>query len=430
MNLRSLVGFALCATLLTSLSSCSKGDSKRSIDTDLIRGDAKSTTSQKAEQLAKAAEQLLSVQGFAYADEVADLALQVDSSNVRAQFIKAVLAPIIVHEGMAQRLKPLAAKDAETNEKYNQARAELDAKVPNSTLKEFAKNGAEDIKDEKDIQNYLDAVADSFKALRNFAKKNKNAELTVMTADIFKDVMADRYNKTCDVTKKGSEYKLNCPVPVEALEVKLNRADFEALQMAAAGYELTVSLYNSYNLTGSVEKALSLKGQTDIDAKAVIEDLLKNNEFATLRAGNGLARIKDMGNEAITGLRWIAQNQKTLCAAGEVNAKNRPGMLFFKGLCDGRTEAESLKGLAETEEGLNTNKTFKTNVANKKGKLYTTYARTSALTNSPVADLRSIVPTSYDKCGNALTIQDQSVSGLIATQDANTILAHLADCNK
>jgi len=38
--------------------------------------------------------------GFAYASDVADLSLQTDSSNVRAQFVKAALAPILVHKGI------------------------------------------------------------------------------------------------------------------------------------------------------------------------------------------------------------------------------------------------------------------------------------------------------------------------------------------
>lgn len=429
MNFRNLTGLVLSTTLLIALTSCSRGDDKRSITPNEILANAKSTQSQKAEQLAKAAEQLLSMQGFAYADEVADLALQTDSSNVRAQFVKAILGPIMVQEGMAQRLKPLAAKEAKTNEKYNEALTELETKMPNSTLKTFAKNGAEDIRDEKDVQNYLDKLADSFKALREFAKKNKNAELTVMTTDMFKDSIAERYDKDCGVTKSGDEYKFRCSLPVDALEVKMNRADFETIQMAAAGLELYASVGNSYNLTGAADKAVSLKDQSKIDAKAVIEDMLKNKEFATLRTGNGLARIKNMGHEAVAGLRWIAQNQKTLCPQGEGNAQNRPGMLFFRGLCDQRTEAESLKGLAETEEGLN-GKTYEVNIRNNKNNIYKTHTRLAALSTSPIADLRSIVPTSYDKCGHALTIANQSLSGLIATQDANNILAHLADCNK
>jgi len=161
--------------------------------------------------------------------------------------------------------------------------------------------------------------------------------------------------------------------------------------------------------------------------KAVIQSMLTNPEFATLRAGNGLARMKEMGHEAITGLRWIAQNQNTLCSRGYTHPKNRVGMLVNKGLCNERTEAESLKGLAQVEDALK-GKTDQLQVRNNSGQIYTASVRTVALSTSPMADLRSLVPTSYDQCGNALTIADQTVSGLLATQDANNILAHLADC--
>jgi hypothetical protein len=430
MNFRHLTGLAVSATLLMTLTSCNKKNNSRDINVKDIQANTKTTSSQKAEELAKASEQLMTFQGFAYADDVAHLALQLDSSNVRAQFVKAMLGPIMVNEGLAQRVKPLAAQDPESLEGYNKSMDNLDQKTPNSTYKSFLKNGAEDIRDEKDVQKHLDALADSFKALRDFAKNNKNAELTVMTTDSMFKAMQQRYGSACQIvqTEPGLYKAVNCPDQT-ALEVKLNRADFEALQMGAAGMELYVSLANSYKLTGTLEKALSLKGQNEIDAKAVIESMLENKEFATLRAGNGFVRMLEMGHEAVTGLRWIAQNQKTLCSMGKSNPKNRIGMLFNEGLCDQRTEAESLKGLAEAEEGLN-GKASQATAMNKYGQIYKFNTRAVALTNSPIKDLRSILPTSFDKCGNALTVADPSLSGLITTQDANNILAHLADCDQ
>jgi hypothetical protein len=428
MNFSRLTGLAICASLLMSLASCSSNSDSKDIDAMKIKTNSNLSPSQKAEQLAKAAEQLMTYQGFAYANDVADMALQQDSANVRAQFVKAILGPIMVNEGIAKRVKPMASKDVDALANYNKAMADLENKTPNSTYKSFLKNGDEDIRDEKDVQNYIDSLADSFKAIRQFAKNNKNSELTVMSSDSMYQAMQIRYEKSCDITLVSpGKYTANCPT-VTALEVKLNRADFEALQMAASGYEIAVSLYNSYNLTGALDKALSLKGQKTIDSKAVIESLLQNKEFATLRAGNGMSRLKNMGNDAISGMRWVIQNQSTLCALGKNNSKNRIGMLFNEGLC-AENKAETQKSLAQAEEVLS-GKTYQASISIRGGSAYETTVKPSALLDSPIADLRTVAPISYDKCGNVTSIQDVTLSGLLVNGDANTILTQQSNCTK
>jgi hypothetical protein len=429
MNFRQLSGLVICAAVLVNLSSCTKSNDDKTVDAGKIQQNANLTSAQKAEQLAKAAEQLVSFQGFAYADEVADLALQNDSSNLRAQFIKAMLGPVMVNQGLAARLKPLVSKDAEALDKYNEGLADLEKDMPNSTVKTFIKNGSADIKDEKDVQDYINSIADSFKAIRIFAKNNKNSELTVMVTDALYKTMFERYKQSCEIVEISKyQYKTNCPTHTNMLEVKLNRADFEAIQMSASGYELAMSLYNSYNLTGSIDKALSLKDQKNVDGKTVIDELLQNKEFATLRAGNGFSRIKEMGLDAVSGMRWVIQNQETLCALGRSNSKNRVGMLFSEGLCS-TNEKQAQKDLTTAEEALN-GKLYTKELEMRDQSKYNFVIKPVALLDSPIADLRSVAPVSYDKCGNVAAIQDATVSGILVNGDANIILSKQSDCTK
>ena len=166
----------ICSALLLSLTACtgSKKSNVTTIDAASIVASTNLTKEQKADKLAKAAEQLLTAQGFSYANDVADLALEVDSANLRAQFVKALLGPIMVQKGIYKRVKPLADLDQSASEQYAQVVAKFDVQVPNSTVKEFMFDGQEDIKNEADIQNYIDAFANSFKVIREFAKANKN----------------------------------------------------------------------------------------------------------------------------------------------------------------------------------------------------------------------------------------------------------------
>lgn len=441
--LKSFIGLTLVATL-SSCNSATNDKNSNIIDASSIAADATLTQEQKSEKLAKAAEQLLTAQGFAYANEIADLSLQMDASNTRAQFVKAVLAPIMAHKGIYKRVKPLADLDAEASVKYAEELAKFEETTPNSTIKEFLLDGQADIKNETDIQNYLDTMSDSFKAIREFAKNNKNTELTFMASDSLFQAMSNRYEKSCEVNHLGNyKYELNCPDVKNLMEIRFNRADFEAIQHVAAGYELYFSLANSYNLTGSVDKALALKG-TEEDAQKVIEDLLKNKDFATLREGNGFKKVKSMGLDAIAGARWVMKNQNTLCPMGKEHPRNRVGMLLNNGLCAEKSNAaEDSKNLSLASDVL-MGKVIENAILGgsqsyefidgrwelvvKEG--YKTSLKPVAIFESPISDLRNVLPQTYDKCGNVTSIKDSTLAGVFVKGDFNTYLSKSAECKK
>jgi len=412
---------------MLSLAACTDGNKKSEVSTinaASIVSNASLTKEQKADKLAKAAEQLLTAQGFAFADEVADLSLQADSTNLRAQFVKVILGPIMVQKGIYKRVKPLADLDQNASDQYAKEIAIFDNQVPNSTVKEFLFDGQEDIKNESDIQNYFDALSDSFKAIREFSKSNKNSELKVMTSDAFYQNMLSRHADSCDVRRVGYyEYETNCPDVREMLEVSLNRADFEALQHMAAGLELYFSMINSYNLSGSIDKAISSKGQEE-DSRKILEDLLKNKDFATIRVGNGFQKLKSMGLDYIAAARWVMQMQNKLCPLGESNPKNRIGMLLNNGICTNKANAvEESVNLSKVLDVLNgkilENVEFDREESWEYNSITNTWVDTSkpgyftnvkpmAIFDSPVTDLRSLAPTSYDKCGQVTAIKCKS----------------------
>jgi hypothetical protein len=452
MNIKNVLKSVISATLLATLASCSNGANKSgltSIDALSIASDATLTKEQKAEKLAKASEQLLTAQGFAYASDVADLSLQTDSANIRAQFIKAILAPIMAHKGIYKRVKPLSDLDVKATEEYAKSLAKFEEETPNSTVKEFLLDGQADIKTESDIQAYLDSISDSFKAIREFAKNNKNSELTFTASDSLYQAMMNRSQKACEVRQTGNyQYETNCPDIKNVMEIGLNRADFEAIQQMASGNELYFALVNSYNLTGAIDKALSSQGKTE-DTQKVIEDLLKNKEFATLRGGNGFQKVKSMGLDAIAGARWIMKNKNTLCPMGATHPKNRVGMLLNNGLCVEKSNAaEDSKSLSLASDVLMgkvmenveigrqeswkyvgtawPNGEYKKIV--KEG--YITSVKPVAIFESPIADLRNILPQTYDKCGKATSFKDSSLAGVFVKNDLNALLLKTAECDK
>jgi hypothetical protein len=394
-----------------------------SINAAAIISDKSAPPPVKAQRLADASEQLLSVQGFDYANEVADLALEQDPSNVKAQFVKAILGPIMAQKGIVARVAPLAALDPNGQDQYTEALAQIDAK-PNSTLKTFALDGQPDIKNEADVQAHLDAVSNAFGAIRRFAKDNKAASITMNGTDILFQALYQRHLGLCTVTYKETyNYTYSCPSEVAMLQTTIDRGDLEVIQQYAAGMELYLSLYNSYNLTGAItvgQAEATKKGQV-LNPKDLMDQLLATPNFGTLRANSGFVKIKSLGADAITGLRWVMANQAKLCPMGSENPRNRIGALVNTGLCvESSKQTQVNNGIRKVEAAMN-GAVFPITMQTSAGPTQTTI-KPSAILDTPIANLRSLGPVSFSACGKVASLGDGSLGGLFPQKDLNTYL--------
>lgn len=423
-RLSAIGTLTMTAIVLAGCSNSSSNGLNGSINAGAVLKDKSLTPQSKAEKLADASEQLLSAQGFDYANDVADLALEQDATNVKAAFIKAVLAPIMAQRGIAARVAPLAQLDQKSADSYSDALAKLDEQ-PDSTLKSFVLDGQPDIKDETDVQAYLDSQAEAFGQIRNFAKTHKTSEIVMLGTDIEIPALIQRHRALCTVSYIGGyQYKLNCPSEVKMLQTTIDRGDLEVIQQYAAGMELYLSLYNSYDLTGAIQVAqdnATKKGQPQPSPKDILDQLLASPKFGTLRAGNGFAKVKALGADAITGLRWIMANQSKLCPMGSENPHNRIGALINTGICIESSKQTQINSTIRKVEAALAGSLVATTIQTEQGPVQTVL-KPSALLDQPIADLRSLKPVSLSSCGKVSSLGDATIGGLFPQADANDFL--------
>jgi hypothetical protein len=416
---------AITATTLVGCSSQSPSSIRNgSINAGAVLSDKSLTPEQKAQKLADTSEQLLSAQGFDYANDVAGLALEQDANNVKAQFIQAVLAPIMVQRGLIARVAPLAQLDPKANEQYTEMLGKIDEQ-PDSTLKTFALDGKADIATESDSQAQLDAQAEAWGKIREFAKSHKASEIVMLGTDLEVPALVARHEKLCTVTSQGSyRYDMNCPSQVKMLQTTLDRGDLEVVQQYAAGVQLYLSLYNSYDLTGAIKVAqdnAAKQGQPEPTPKEIIDQLLANPKFATLRAGNAFAKVKSLGADAITGLRWVMSNQSKLCPMGSENPHNRIGALVNNGICVPSSQQAGINTTVRKVEAALAGGLVPTQIGTSYGPI-PTVLKPAALLDQPIADIRSIGPVTFTHCGTLASIGDATVGGLFVKGDANNFL--------
>lgn len=449
---------ALCGVVLAvSMLACTQPDtnSATKIDAASIVQDKTLTPADKAERLAKASEQLLTAQGFVYAEEIADLALTIDANNLRAQFIKVLVGPLMATKGVVSRAKPLF-KSHQAMQDYNKKRTEFENSI-NSNAKTMWLEGNEDIVSDEDVQAFVDAQAEAWGNLRQFAKNNKDKELTLTGSDTMWQGLFNRYEGACIIKNPYAyRYEYDCPDIKNLMDISLNRADFEAIQHLAGFAELYISLMNSYDISGSVALANDLSGQKTYRDE-VLDTLLKGPRFAVLRQKHGFSKVKDLAADAILGARWAIDNQKDLCSYGYPMNRNRYGHLFSNGFCLGKkSPRQALLDLLAVEDVLNGSQvsTSFASEAQESGwcnkwyggarcQTYATSIRPSTIINKPIEDLKAFAPVKINRCHDydnyghksfeptyrlAGISGDMTVGGLFPLADVNTALEVNGTC--
>jgi hypothetical protein len=428
---KPLIGALALAVVLSACTSKKNekpGLTKITVNSMGIFEDQTINSTEKGEKLALAAEQLMTAQSFMYADEVASVALSVDANNKRAQLIKALVAPAMVTKGILERVKPIAYRTNTSRQEYDKS-IEGMLSAPNSALKTFLFDGQQDIKTEKDAQKVISQIHAAFDRLRVWLKENKDLELTLHVPAEFTEQTLKTQAEKCaaDQISRGV-YEINCDF-THALELKVNQADLEAAQHLAAGYEIYISLLNSYDLSGAIATSDKFSQVQKPGDGVILRALLKNKDFGVLRDGAGLKSILDMGLDALAGVRWAQKIQNDLCPNGLASSTNRDGYVLSAGICvdqddraiEGdskyRTLGDVLKAVELALRGGNVVATFT-------GSLGTidTEIKPSAFFANPVKDIRSMTPVRYDACGAVIGTADPTLGGVFVRGDANAVL--------
>lgn len=420
---KSLVIMASLSAVVACSPSKQNKNGVTTLNSGAIMADKTLSPVEKAEKLALAGEQLTTPTGFMYADLVFDQALSLDANNKRAQFYKAFLATPMSLRGIMARVKPVASSTPESKKKYDEAVKNL----PNSGLKTFLFDGTADIKNEKDIQGFVNQVYDAQGEFRTFLKNNKSLELTLNVNDWAIQGSIQKTLDECAVTQvsEGVYDVKQCDL-ITALEVKLNRADIEALQQISSGLQIYLGTAIAYDATGTIAASRKYEGKT-VSSKTLYKELAQNADFGKLRNADALKNIVGMGIDAVAGVRWAVQIQNELCQYGEENSNNRKGFLFGKGLCikSENEDGSKLEDVLRIVDTVLAGQTIEVKVG--QNKEITTVVKPVAVLENPVADLKSLRPV-FNACDKIQSVSDDTIGGIFPNHDGNEALASDSQC--
>ncbi len=418
----TILTLTTCSLALTACSSRFEKREAKTVDAKAIKEDKTLTSEQKAEKLADASEELIGTDSFMFADEVATEALTFDKKNKQALLVKALVGPAMATRGIMERVIPLVKLDEESIKTYERIANRIESN-PTDELKLFAYDGKQDIKNEEDIQTFLDTLRRAFERQRLFFKENKDLETTITLSTLFEETVINQEDACYWQRADNLVFKQLCVEGKDpaTIEYKLNRADIESLQQSAAGSSIYLSLLNAYNVSGSITVAKNNKKLNKNDA-AIREQLLQDPNFGILRNSSSLNTISSLGVDVISGIRWASSVQDQICSTGSASKANRPGHVVEKGLCFKEREGDGSK-LAILFEGVETAVKGGTVKKNFKGRLgeYKTSVNPSKFVKGSVKNVRSL-GLDMNECNNVVSAKDLTLGGVFPMQDANAVL--------
>lgn len=405
-NFKSIVaGLVLTTTLL---SACHPAEDSQTKNTVRVKA------SQSAAELAEAAEQLVGPYTFMLATKVADMALEKDATNLKAQFYKNFLARTEVFRGIQYRVKPLLtdstlAEWARTKEAF-----------PESPLKNFLYDESlPQLKNVADVQAVLGQYVKALGDFRSFLKKNQGSEMVInLNPHIFEEKIKKEAIKDCQVDESGArDFSVVCSTKAIA-QVRLNSGDFVALTQYSAGEMLYFGLLNSYTMDG-VDLLMDKQhtGYTTVQQK--IDFLLSNRNFGNLKIDNAFVTLKEIGSDLSSAIKWVINYQSQLCPHGmesdivsgsAIQKDQRRGYLFNSGICI-KNSTETQNALGQLDKALAG--VIAIEVVDSQHVTKSINLDAFAWSQSPIQDLRSIAPTAYSACGKIAAIKDNTLGGVL-----------------
>lgn len=365
----------------------------------------------RAEKLVATAEPLLTPVGFFFADEVLDAALKVDPKNRKAQFYKAMLAPLMKLRGFISRTSRGA--------QFAAHRLNFDVSLferAHGGLRDFLRESAPPIKTERELQEFINEILQEQTKSIDFIKKNMSliTEISVPNIYHFEGIISG-----CEVTKVGPlTYQLSpCPYQSQTL-VRMNRGDWEALLQFANGTRIGLILLTSYNMEGYFDYLL--KGGEFRMNKATAFDFLERNSanFGRLHENHKLKEVMGLASDIYSGVSWLISHQDTFCST-EIRGKH---LFDAERLCFAKT-SRTFNGrqfrVENVVDVLKNNVTgqigtleLRTNQPDKTTKVTMVRLDLLAAIRNPIPNLRLILPKSYsDKCGTVNEYRDPTFGG-------------------
>ena len=357
-----------------------------------IQDDDTINDKEKSRRLTRIGKVLLETpKGADAALEILDMALAKDSQNLEANLYSAALLPVHALKGIAFRSTKLAT-------------GPVVAEIVDDILEDLHNSDVQNLVSDLLQSSELGQVFKTPSELQDYLSNNvmpaiKEAQKRVAVVE-----NENTFHSTFNFRHWQDGFHFITTVTFDQAEVR-------SLKIVLTAMEAAIKVATAYDIEAAVTLRDKFMGQKVITMKDVVEEIKKHATALTLKAGGaeGLKSILASASDAMEGLKLIARLLN--------NQDKREGMLLHPFRSQGHF-SEFMAGLNYAADIL----VGPTNVVI--GREKETYKRVYVLANAPVVfsapieDLKTLLPTAFNKDGQKATeFGDLSFGGIIPNSD-------------
>ena len=375
----------------------------------------------KSEELANQGETLLknNLKSAAEAYGKFSEALELDPTNGRAAFWKALLGPTLEFKGLFKRIKPVYTNPAFAGpERY---RSFIKSLIVSQESRRYLFDGPEDIETPEELQEWLDRFSNSLDTAKDLLKALRSAETAIRLppGNFITGTSFGVYNPDCEPISFGPiKYEdPECRNP-ETRTVNIARADIDQLLNLIGAYQMMFDILTAYrfNLLAMFDNASRSDALKYSDEKT-IEILLQAPNAGQLRKNAPFARTRQYSSDYAASLKYLIENQSEVCRNGVETYQNRKGYLIPYGFC--------LKDLnTDDPHTLRTLNAFETFLAGKPITLNTGKSGDERITfkpnlfvDQPPKHFNEFAPFTYFECGTLSGFNVRALTPYFETEE-------------
>ncbi len=341
-------------------------------------------------------------------------ALQLHPGNHRAAFWSEFLKPILEMKGMIARIRPLYLKQELGLERYMRLIKDLEMGSSPEWVK-FITDGPNDIDTDERAFELMDRQIVALDSLRIFLKANKDRSFALRAPlKLLQLKQTHKKNDKCAaLTIMMSQFR-GCP-EAGMITFKVNRADLEGLQYIVSAEMLQIAMLFAYKVNPIALFENTQYNRTFKEKAALVMKGYDGGLFARNRLS--------LANEALAdwtvAQRYVVLNQAELCKNGRFSHENRAGYLFTSGFCFGHTNGTIEKGVLEMFETIAAGKPLSVDAAFVSAPVSIYPLK---FFNEPPKSIASLMPTSFNPDGEALSVNEAPFSPYFASGTMNDLL--------
>lgn len=410
--------------LLATIACAQMAEARIVLDVASLATDTNPATAKKrAEDIARIAERFVRSYDLDYAARVAEIALDVDPQNMRAQLVQVYVQLYSPFRGFLYRMETIAGKMSKID-RDNYAESVKSISTQQTMRRFFLDRRQKPFETGGELRTlFRDAIL-RIDNMAAFLKSHENDVISVSDQQYSYKTQGEEYF-SCDVMEISRNVFAieTCTTWQEKPDVKISKYDWQALRLDLIKGKWMMILTLAYSLDG-LEKIVTDISNTPVKkltVKSITKSVQSSPEFGKLIDRQSLSELVTLGGEATFVMREMMKTEACKSGVG----RQRKGQYLGTARClkfefpfFGSRYNDAMNGPIEANILLAKKFAFNGPATDRDPVVpYKATIDMKRIVSGDVTSLQNVLPDQFDDCGRPTRLPDPTLNSVLPNGD-------------